>query len=1185
MHRTRLIACSTLVLTVLAGGNCQGQTIRVFDIGTKDGSFGEFVHNHKPEQPVIYRVGESSPDKNWYAYQPGPLDLIVGRSTMQHDWISAPPPSSDSSLKPFQVVFTLTSTTKGTFTLHLDAIFRYRRPAPPRYAVVINGKPAGSYQLNPRPSPELWWPNGGESDGNMQYFGYESLDMHFPASAFAKGSNTLSVQCLDGFGIFYDHLSLANNPNANLPRITESWVEPSVLYKSRPSGLVELAKVHIRTTRALGRTKLKVVVGSGVVESEVNQSEAGDVETMIEVPAADKDLPVTLSVSGIKDPVYRGTFAPRRRWQVYALPMEQADFGYNDLPARTLEWENRFIDRALQIQSKYPSYSFTLDAAANLDSYLATRDEAHSKQLLNYLRNGKWGINALYTNFFTGLATAEELFRTLDYSLRTGKTLGFPVDSASQTDEPSITSALPQILADSGIKYFTNGSDPIRGAMNPIGHLNFHSPFYWEAATGAKVLVWSGISYTAVDDMTWGGWNAKSVETAQYAPSLFGLTHSLPLFLSQYEREDFPFDAVLLFGLHNDEIPMRHWGDADVIEMWNKEYAYPRIIPGTQRDFFTHITTNFAGQIKTFRGDGGAYWEDEAGADAKIAAMIRTSQTQLAAAEKFESIANWLQPHLKFDKQPFDAAWKNVLLADSYVWSDANSFGRPDSYRTRGGEASHRAWAEAALQQTSDLRLVAADKIAELVGTDKQGTVVLNPESWQRSDFFDFELEGDEALVDPATGQAIPCGSMKSLSRYKEVRCWASDVPAMGYKFYAITKGEVPEGMVLAIDPSTPTVENQYYKLQLDPQTGSIAHLIDKASDLDLANSSSGYGLNEYLYVSGGDPGSFIDGSFKDNRILAADITLPLPKLTINHSVLTRAPEARQFPWGTVLTIHAQAPNTQEIVSTITLLDARKQINVENKVQKTATLKKEGIYFAYPFALEQPQLKYQGATEWIDPVTDMLPGANRQWFTTQGGIWGKGAKGNIAWATVDAPLVTFEDINRGLWPEDIQIKNGTIFSYAMNNYWYTDAPARQGGLFTFRYAFSSGHEISTTQAMTLAADQRSPFFAIRHYNMGWDPTLSDKGSAFVSTSPEGVRVLTIRPLENGDDYLVRVQNTTDKDIRANLQLPQGQIQKAYLGSVLGERQTEIDSTPSSVTLSLGRNQIKTLVLSLRGKPD
>ena len=453
---------------------------------------------------------------------------------------------------------------------------------------------------------------------------------------------------------------------------------------------------------------------------------------------------------------------PGDEWQVYALPMEQADFGYNDLPARTLEWENRFIDKTLEIQQKYPSYSFTLDAAANLESYLSTRKDEKAKQLLGHLQTGKWGMNALYANFFTGLSTPEELFRMLEFSLEAGRKYGFQIDSASQTDEPSLTWALPQILSDAGIKYFTNGSDPIRGAFNPIGHLNFHSPFYWEGPTGSKVLMWSGISYTATDDMTWGGWSPDSARAGTYSTSLFGLARSLPLFLSQYERDDFPFDSVLLFGLHNDEIPMRHWGDADVIELWNREYAYPKIIPATQRDFFTHISTRFAAQIKTYRGDGGSYWEDEAGADARVAAMIRTSQTQLVAAEKFESIASWLQPHLKFDRQPFDAAWKNILLADSYVWSDANSFKRPESYRTRGGEAAHRAWADAALQQTTDLRLVAMDQIAELVGTDQQGTVVFNPESWPRSDFFDFELEPDEALMDPATGQAIPCGALRS---------------------------------------------------------------------------------------------------------------------------------------------------------------------------------------------------------------------------------------------------------------------------------------------------------------------------------------------------------------------------------------------------------------------------------------
>ena len=208
---------------------------------------------------------------------------------------------------------------------------------------------------------------------------------------------------------------------------------------------------------------------------------------------------------------------------------------------------------------------------------------------------------------------------------------------------------------------------------------------------GAKVLMWSAVSYTAVDDMTWGGWNAESVKTGQYRPSLFGLEHSLPLFLSQYDRKDYPFDAVFLYGLHNDEIPIRHFGSADVIKMWNEAYAYPKVIPSTQHDFFGYVSERFGNQIQTHRGDGGAYWEDESGADAQVSAMNRASQMRILAAEKLESVANWLTPFLRFDYTGFLDAWKNVMLTDCYVWSDSNSFRRPYSYRTRFGEAAHRA--------------------------------------------------------------------------------------------------------------------------------------------------------------------------------------------------------------------------------------------------------------------------------------------------------------------------------------------------------------------------------------------------------------------------------------------------------------------------------------------------------------
>jgi hypothetical protein len=48
-------------------------------------------------------------------------------------------------------------------------------------------------------------------------------------------------------------------------------------------------------------------------------------------------------------------------------------------------------------------------------------------------------------------------------------------------------------------------------------------------------------------------------------------------------------------------------------------------------------------------------------------------------------------------------------------------------------------------------------------------------------------------------------------------------------------------------------------------------------------------------------------GSLNDNRLLAADVTLPLPKLTINRGILQNAPTALRFPWGTVIILHSRA--------------------------------------------------------------------------------------------------------------------------------------------------------------------------------------------------------------------------------------------------------------------------------------
>lgn len=1136
----------------------------IFQIGTKNQSYNEFARTLRPSQSIVYRVGKSSPSKDWLAYQPGSFDNFAHRDAPE----------------PFEVIFALPSIPKGKFNLHLDAIFRYSRPAAPHYAVDVNGH-SGSYQLTPRPDPKLWWPTGA---GNIEFVGYESIDMPLPASYFHRGNNTLMVRCVSGFGIYYDDLSLTNEPSRRVPPIVAASVQPTVFYKRRGSGMVELAEVNIRTSRPIPHGLLRVVLGQTEIKRTFTQTEFGDTSLTIEVPAPAKAIPVSLSVDQRRQAIFQGTFQPKRRWCVYAMPMEQADFGYDEVPARTLEWEDRYTDKALEIEKEFPSYSFTLDAAANLQSYLANRDEAHRKQLLDYLRSGRFGINAFYLHFFTGLASPEEVFQLLSYSLRAGKHYGFNVDSAAQTDEPTVTWAFPQILAEAGIKYFADGSDAIRAPFNPIGHLNFQSPFYWEGPNGAKVLVWSAVGYTVVNDITWGGWNPSDAHTGKYTPSLFGLKHSLPLFLSQYQRNDYPFNAVFLYGLHNDEVPILHHGSADIIEHWDQEYAYPKILPATERDYFSYIATHFGSKIRTYRGDGGAYWEDEAGADARVAATNRTSQMWLTAAEKLNSIACWVKPQLHYDEALFQDAWGNLELADDYVWSDADSMRRPYSYRTRYEEDAHRGYAEASYRQARDLLTIAKDRISELIETDKPGVVVFNTTSHEQDGFFNFELEPNEVLQDPATSRLLPCGSLNSLGGYQVVRCWASRVPALGYKFYSIVHGKVPAATKLGLNSSGQWIEGRFYKLQLDPHTGAVCHLVDKQTGRELVDLNSGYMLNEYLYVTGGDPSGYYHGAEhagnQDNRLLAADPTLPVPELTIHRQTLIGTPLVERFPWGVVITTRTQALNTPEIVSKITLNDKQKTIYFDDEVEKPATLRKEGVYFAFPFSVENPEVKYHEATAWINPVTDMLPGANLQWFATQGGVWIGGMDENVGWVTVDAPLITLEDINRGVWPESIKIRNGSLFSYVMNNYWYTDAPAQQGGHFRFRYALTSGPDVSPSDTASLTERVRSPLYVIRHYHKEWQQTLPEAGAGFLQASTGGVAILTIRPAPASGAYLIRVQNTTAQKVTADLQFPRITLEEAYLASVLGDRIASVDWTPHDIQVPLLRYGIKTLVVRL-----
>ena len=112
MRHPRLLLLFLSQMFLLNIGQAWGQGQQVFQIGTKDQSYTEFARNRKPGISVVYRVGQSSAAKDWYAYQPGTLDYEVGRSSREQDWTVMHPGSEGELSKdpvpvPFEVDFDL----------------------------------------------------------------------------------------------------------------------------------------------------------------------------------------------------------------------------------------------------------------------------------------------------------------------------------------------------------------------------------------------------------------------------------------------------------------------------------------------------------------------------------------------------------------------------------------------------------------------------------------------------------------------------------------------------------------------------------------------------------------------------------------------------------------------------------------------------------------------------------------------------------------------------------------------------------------------------------------------------------------------------------------------------------------------------------------------------------------------
>ncbi len=1068
------------VSTVQAAGDA-------WRIGTPDRDYRDLAAAHGVNgylqafpQDVRFTVGRSDPARDFSFIHPGPADAWAG-----------------SRSHPFEIAFDLGGPPQGTyaFTIHLVDTHAEQ---PPVLVLDINGRAVRRELERGTGDFSLMDPARGKA---------RTMSFLLDASELRPQGNRIRLEVARGSWILYDALTFSPLAAAEVPPI-ELQVRPTIYFVEREGRLKQ--ELRATLTGITGAAPVTATVHAGVdllERAELGPPEFGSLAATLYVEETDRprQLTVTLEAGG-RTHTASLTQEPVKKWRIYVAPAVHTDIGYTNIQSRVIADHNRNTDLSLETAEAFPLWHFNLESSWAAQMWLRDRPAHRHERFYDQVRRGRLGVETGYLNMLTGLCTEEELIRNLYYTARLHREHGLPFASFTLTDAPSHVWSLPSILAGAGLRCVSVGVNGIRA---PLLKSNIHHkcPFWWEGPDGRRVLTWFSPGYAQAGRI--------------------GLRHALADMQTAVEadlhwwntRTDYPYDAILLHGAYGDNERIGQ-EIARAVTEYSRVYAYPKVILCSNDAFFRYIEENFADRIPTVRGCGGSWWEDGAASSALETAVNRATHQEVIAAEAAWGALGALGLVAPADhpRDRFDAVWDDVLLYDEHTWGAHNSITQPTLdfvQRQWAVKAQYAARAADGCRRLLDEALL---RLAASVRAEEGSVLVFNPSGAARTGPVEVDIPRGSVIVGlqgPVPQQVVREDLLKDVA----VAFLAEDVPPVGYRVYRVIAGaDAPAAPPSRFDGQV--LENDFYRVAFDPATGAVASLRDKLLDRELVDASSPYRFAQPIYVSGGEekPGETQWDCPNPNKL---KIHLPV------EGVVQRGAAGPLF--SSVRT-GCRLEMFDRVETDVVLYERLRRVDVILRLHKRMTFDKEAFYVAFPVAGADPQFRYEIGGASVRPNADQMPGACRDWFAVQRWVTVSTGDAAVAWSPLDTPLATFCQMTPGNWLAELPITNGTIFAYAMNNYWFTNYKAGQDGEFVFRFCLTSDRAIDPQAASHFGESAAAPMRAVVVPPASVERTLPPEGS-LVAVEPEQVALTAFKRADDGRGLIVRVRELTGRDAR------------------------------------------------------
>jgi len=788
--------------------------------------------------------------------------------------------------------------------------------------------------------------------------------------------------------------------------------------------------------------------------------------------------------------------------KIYLANHSHTDLGFTDHQDVVMRQHVEFIDRAIELceyTKDFPEeskYRWVCEVTGITERWFDQASKSDIARFMACHERGQIDITAMQWNF-TPMLGPEQMARSLYPVLNLRKKYGVNITSAMQSDSNGISWMFVDMLVENGIDFLTMSVNPVRGGVpKPTPQA-----FNWRGPAGNKLMSWNGFHYL------FGRTNAKLGDWRYVDRFLPKLLNTLE------ESENYPWNFLYCQSTHPIRVDN---GPPDIrmvnfVREWNDQARAPQMIFSTPSKFRKEVLSTHEEKLPEHRGEWLDWWCDGVASSAYETGLNRATHSIMRAAE---TIAAWGPDTNRPVNDP--ARLSNVFelmsLYDEHTWGAFASVSAPDSLWTKGqwnykasfayrssGEAhdmlarASRRFADELADRGPEGRFNVGDLTPEeaFPPSDTNELLVYNTLPWARTTYVkEPEIRAGGApvgMLESFVPRGIPWGGDKPSVQERRIRV---ELPAFGYTFIDMdTKSDESD-----LSFSGTTIENEFYKVEIDSKSGGVKSFYDKELKKDFAGTYRGWKIGELIHQEV-DPGT--DGYSEISQTPGRDainagwdfshvpdfgawntnikfIDRSAEEVVVGKPIIDKGRVA--------IAVTCTLKGVKKATCQYWLDSKNKSFGIEWELDKEHVREAEEIFVAFPANLNNAVFRADVNAVPFTPDIDQLPGTVRDWFPIRDWVDVSDGEFGMTVAPIDAPLCQLGGITTAKAAATLEPEGPVIMSWALNNHWMVNFKASQGGVIALRYQLTT-HKgpVDDATASKFATEVHHPAIIMRDY--------------------------------------------------------------------------------------------------------